>query len=421
MTFIKYCLFAMATTAWGFSAAATPSVNGANIPAESSIVDEQGNNWTLVSDVVEKNGADAGSTRIVKFLLLYKGVFYQENTAGNWYQWNGSSWPQTTDPRSVSTSGASIGVGTSVLVDSAKNVWTLTTGEIAYINGKQAASNHNTTLLVYYGGAIYCENTSGDWYMWTGSNWTEIPGDPRGPHVAQYVTYTSPACPASDPGCTPTFEGNSPVTFRTSTTKGNTIWVAATVSDYGGLHTITVQDSQGNSYHYLNQENDKAPGSQSVAQFYATDIKGGADTVTVDWTADNYKGVVAVEIGGVLASSFVGNSANIQDGQIPAGSDNVTSKNVSVGSTATPALLIALTMDTDGGGSDIGGSGYCAIPSGSGYTQVTQLWSWAVAGKPVCNLATLETKVVTNAGASAGTSTTTHLSDPYITMGAVFR
>ena len=292
-------------------------------------------------------------------------------------------------------------------------------------NGDRASGNYNTILLLFYNNTIYCENTSGEWYSWSGSAWIKVAGnpqsgDPRGPSLVQYIDYSSPVCPAADPTCTPPFVGNSGVTFTKVTTKGNTIWVAATVSDYGGVHTISVTDSQNNTYHLLDQGNDKTPGSQSVAQFYASNIQGGSDTVTVNWSGDNYKGVVAAEIAGVSASPLQGSGVDIQDGNITAGSDNVTSKDISVSAAGTSALLIALTMDTDGGGSDTGGSGFCAVSPGSGFTQIAQLWSWSPTGQAACNLATLETKTVTGSGSVAGTFSTPHQSDPYVTVAATF-
>jgi hypothetical protein len=116
----------------------------------------------------------------------------------------------------------------------------------------------------------------------------------------------------------------------------------------------------------------------------------------------------------------VGNSLDIQDGNLASSSDSVRSNEISVSASATPALLVALTMDTDGGGSDIGGTGFCAVPAGSGFTQVTQTWTWTVAGQAACNLATLETKIVTGASNVAGTFTTNHLADPYVTVATVF-
>jgi hypothetical protein len=490
---------------WGLTAlAATPSVNGANVFAQPSIIDSQGSTWTIVSGVVKKNGVEVGANYNVNLLLEFNQVFYVRNTSDDWYLWTGSTWSGTNDPRivspsgtrieagtdllvdselhvwtlpadgyasedgaragggynviailyyngviyaentsnewfswngaswtriagdpstinkSVSANGASIGVGASSLVDSGGNVWTLQTNEYAYRNGVRAAANYNAILLLYYNGVIYCENTTGGWYSWNGSNWTRVSGDPRGPNLVQYVGYTSAVCPANNPTCVPPGVGNSSVTFTKVTTKGNAIWVVATVSDYAGAHAISVTDSQNNTYHELNQGNDGAPGSQTVAQFYAGNILGGSDTVTVNWSYDNYKGVLAAEIAGVRGSPLVGNSLDIQDGNLASSSDSVRSNEISVSASATPALLVALTMDTDGGGSDIGGTGFCAVPAGSGFTQVTQTWTWTVAGQTPCNLATLETKIVTGAGNVAGTFTTNHLADPYVTVATVF-
>ena len=497
----------MATTP---SLAATPSVNGANIFAQPSIVDAQGSTWSIVSGVIQKNGVHVGSNRNVDLLLEYNEVFYQRNTSNDWYEWTATGWSATTDPRVVSangtrigtgtsvlidsqqhvwtlpatgyvyedggqvdamgdvigvlyydrvvycenasdvwyswngsswtklagdptstvttaapaqaasSSGSSIGVGSATLVDSGGNVWTLQTNEWAYVNGARANGNYNTILVLYYNGVIYSENTGAKWYSWNGSKWTQVAGDPRGPGLVQVVTYASPVCPASNPGCTPTFENNSSVTFTKVTTKGDAIWVAATVSDYGGIHVISVTDSQNNTYHALGQENDGAPGSQSVAQFYAGNIAGGADTITVNWTADNYKGVVAAEIAGVTGSPLVGSAVTVQDGNLASGSDNVSAGAIAMNTGGAPAFMVALTMDTDGGGSDVGGSGYCAVPAGAGFTQVMQLWNWAVTGQAACNLATLETKTTTGTGSAAGAFTSPHLADPYVTVSAVF-
>jgi hypothetical protein len=402
--------------------AATPSVNGASVFTVPEIIDAQGNAWTVASGVVQMNRSPIGYSANVNMLLDMNSVMYQRNAANHWYEWNGTSWPATSDPRVVSRSGSSISRGTDVLVDAGQHVWTLPTDAIAYRDGLRAASNWNTSQLVYLNGVIYSENGSHEWYAWSGANWTRIAGDPdpRGPHLVQYRTYTSPACPGSNPGCTPPFEGNTSVSFTQSTLKGDAIWVAATVSDYGGVHAITVTDSQGNAYHQLDQLNDGRPGAQSVASFYAANVSGGADTVTVNWSSDNYKGVVIAEIGGVTSTPLVGSAARIQDGGISAGSNNVASGRITVGSAATPALVVSLTMDTDGGGSDTGGTGFCAIPAGSGFGQVTQTWSWAAGGAAVCNLATFETSVLTAPGSIPVTFTTSHLSDPYLTVGAVF-
>src|SRR5882757_2498302 len=251
---------------WGLSAlAATPSVDGSNIPAASSIIDEQSNTWTMVSGVVQKNGVPVGTNYNGSFLLELDGVLYDRNTSGNWYTWTGSTWSSTSDPRVVSANGASAGVGANKIIDSASHVWMLGATGYAYRDGIRAAGNYNTVLILYHTNVVYTENTTGDWYSWNGSTWLQAAGDPRGPNLVQYSTYTSPTCPASNPGCIPPYVINTGVTFTKSTTKGNAIWVAATVSDYANVHAISVTDSQNNTYHLLNQSNDGPPGSQSVA------------------------------------------------------------------------------------------------------------------------------------------------------------
>ncbi len=421
---IIYCAFLLATSLMylqgAAAVAATPSVNGANIPAGPSIIDEQGNTWTLASEHVYKNGANVGNSSAVVFLLEYDGMFYALNSSNAWYVWTGSLWSRTNDPRAISANDASIGLGTEVLVDSARHVWALGTNGYVYKDGYRAGGGYDIVVVLNHDGVIYVENTNALWYSWNGSGWIPVSGDPRGPNLVQYNSYTSSPCPANDPGCIPPFYGNSSVTFNKTTTKGNAIWIAATVSDYGGTHTITVTDSQNNTYYELNQANDTQPGAQSLAQFYAENIRGGSDTITVNWTSDNYKGVVAAEIGGIAASPLVGHSVQIQDGKLVSASDNVSSNTISVPSGKTPALIIALTMDTDGGNSDTGGSGYCAVPVGTDYALITQLWNWSPGGRPVCNLATLETRTITSSSGVAGAFTTSHLSDPYVTVSAAF-
>ena len=155
------------------------------------------------------------------------------------------------------------------------------------------------------------------------------------PALLQYSTYQT----ADSNG-----ETQSSVQFDNPTKAGDTIWVVATISDYAGTHALTLTDTQGNVYTQLNQENDGPPGSQTVAQFYATNIAGDAttpNTVTLSAGWDDYRGLLITEIAGT-AGVPAGNSANIQDG-LPAGSGNVTSGSMTVAAGQTPALLLAVS------------------------------------------------------------------------------
>lgn len=211
------------------------------------------------------------------------------------------------------------------------------------------------------------------------------------------------------------FENDSTVQFQAPTKPGDAIWVAVTVSDFGGVHGISVSDTQGNAYTLLDQENDGQPGSQTVAHFYAANIvgdNGTPDTVTVHWSFDNYKGILAGEIAGVTGAPLVGHSANIQDA-LNGGTDNVTSGAIPVTSAQTPALLVALSMNTSGGNSDTGGSGFGGPAAGAGFLPRTMVWDWGT------NLATLETSSIAVAG-NAAPLFNAPATDAYLTVAAVF-
>jgi hypothetical protein len=210
-------------------------------------------------------------------------------------------------------------------------------------------------------------------------------------------------------------ENNSNVSFKAATTKGNAIWVAVTVADYGGVHSISISDSQGNTFTQLDQQNDGAPGSQSVAHFYAANIVGDAaapDTITVDWGYDDYKGILITEIAGVTAAPLVGHTSMIQDG-LAAGTNNVTAGPITVASAQTPALLLAVSMNTSGGSSDTGGSGYPGPAAGSGMTSEATFWDWGQ------NLATFVTATVTDAESISSVFNAPD-TDSFVTVAAVF-
>ena len=71
-------------------------------------------------------------------------------------------------------------------------------------------------------------------------------------------------------------------------------------------------------------------------------------------------------------------------------------------------------MNTSGGSSDLGGSGYGGPAAGAGLSTVASFWNWGV------NLATLATEPV-----ASGVSTTATFNAPdtdsYVTVAAVFQ
>jgi hypothetical protein len=210
-------------------------------------------------------------------------------------------------------------------------------------------------------------------------------------------------------------ENNSSVQFKSLTAAGHTLWVAVTVPDYGGIHTITVSDTQGNAFTQLDQQNDGPPGSQTVAQFYAANIVGDttvADTITVNWSNDNYKGILITEVAGTTTAPLVGHASAIQDA-LAEGTNKVTSGPIAVGAAQTPALLVAVSVNTSGGASDLGGSGYPGPAAGSGMTPVATFWDWGA------TLATFVTASVTSAESVSSVFNSPD-TDSYVTVAAVF-
>lgn len=210
-------------------------------------------------------------------------------------------------------------------------------------------------------------------------------------------------------------ENNSTLAFTKLTTKGDAIWVAVTVADFGGIHAISISDTQGNTYTQLDQQNDGQPGSQSLAHFYAANIVGDTstpDTITVAWGNDDYKGILITEISGVTTTPLVGHASTIQDG-LAAGTNNVTSGPIAVTAAQAPALLLAVSMNTSGGASDTGGSGAAGPAAGSGMTPVATFWDYGQ------NLGTFVTATVTGAESVSAVFNAPD-TDSYVTVAAVF-
>jgi hypothetical protein len=146
-----------------------PSVSGTNIPTAKQITDTSGNIWAVTGGVIYENGGLAGNSYNVKELLYENSVIYQENTSGDWYTWSGSQWVAGGNPSIVSASGTNIPAAAEI-TDGSDNVWTVS-GGVIYKNGVLAGNSYNVKELLFENNTIYQENTSGDWYTWSGSQW----------------------------------------------------------------------------------------------------------------------------------------------------------------------------------------------------------------------------------------------------------
>lgn len=212
------------------TAVSTASPDGTTIPSATKIIDASGNVWTVSSGVVYEHGTLAGYSKNVTLLLYENKLIYQQNSAGGWWSWNGSSWVSTSDPPAVSglcgttngmavttipvanlcsagaastvsgtgpwrwscggrnggtTASCSATVAAPVVVaspngttipsatkitDSSGKVWTVS-GGVVYANGALVGYSKNVTLLLYDNNIIYQQNSAGGWWSWTGSTW----------------------------------------------------------------------------------------------------------------------------------------------------------------------------------------------------------------------------------------------------------
>jgi hypothetical protein len=212
------------------AAATTASPNGTTIPAAAQIIDAGGNLWTVSGGVIDENGKLAGYSAGVTLLVYANSTIYQENAAGGWWSWNGTTWVSSSQPVAVagscgttngmavkttpaanlcsagnastvagtgpwtwscagSTGGTTASCAASLaapvvvtspngttipsatqIVDGSDNVWTLS-GGVVYEKGALAGYSKNVTLLLYDNNIIYQENASGGWWSWNGTTW----------------------------------------------------------------------------------------------------------------------------------------------------------------------------------------------------------------------------------------------------------
>jgi len=140
------------------------SANGSAMPPAGSLIDGSGNTWTLSGGVLYQNGAVAGVNYGVTLAMCFNGTIYQENSAGHFYQWTGSSWQPCGDPRLGLTSADGTTLPSAAnIIDKSGNVWTLVNG-VVNCNGAVVGVNYNVALVLWYGGVVYHCNTSGHFY-----------------------------------------------------------------------------------------------------------------------------------------------------------------------------------------------------------------------------------------------------------------
>ncbi|WP_245257555.1 hypothetical protein [Methylocapsa acidiphila] len=173
------------------SACLAASQAGTSIPSATQIIDSNGGVWTVGSNgICYVNGAQAQTCNSVTTLLYFQTTIYAGTKNGTWWRWNGSAWNQAPgDPRSTpSASGTTIPSATQ-FTDSGGNVWTVGSNGFCYINGVQAQTCNSVTTLLYYQNKIYANTTAYGWWIWNGSAWNQVAGNPQPAGSAAVTTY----------------------------------------------------------------------------------------------------------------------------------------------------------------------------------------------------------------------------------------
>ncbi len=85
----------------------------------------------------------------------------------------------TPNAGTVSANDATATLGSGTIKDSQLNAWTISSAGVVLENGTNAALSANVNLLLWHSNVIYQRNTVGNWWMWNGSGWVTVSGDPR--------------------------------------------------------------------------------------------------------------------------------------------------------------------------------------------------------------------------------------------------
>jgi hypothetical protein len=142
------------------------------------------------------------------------------------------------------------------LVDGAGNIWTVV-GGVIYENGLAQGVTQQVILLLYYGGAIYQENSHCMWWSWTAGAWTASSQPAIGgiPACGGSTSASSGSTSSSTGGTSTSTSGTGTSTSGTSTTGTSTSGSGSTsshpaASASGAMIPVVSKlvDSAGNSW-----------------------------------------------------------------------------------------------------------------------------------------------------------------------------
>jgi hypothetical protein len=102
------------------------TASGTTIPSATEVFDANGDVWTAAGGLCYLNGAQASGCSAVHELLFYGGQIYILNTAGMWWQWNGSSWTRVAnnpDPGATTSASSTTIAPAQRIFDTNGHIW----------------------------------------------------------------------------------------------------------------------------------------------------------------------------------------------------------------------------------------------------------------------------------------------------------
>lgn len=162
---------------------------------------------------------------------------------------------------------------------------------------------------------------------------------------------------------------SSSLSFNSSNTAGN--WIGVCIRAGAQGETFTVTDSNGNTYHQAVQFSDTldTPSGNTIAIFYAENIAGGSNTVTVSDTISGTLRFAILEYSGIATSNSLDITAGTQGSSASPNSGSATT-------TANGDLLLGAIATADGE-AFVAGAGYStkeSVPAEPSTKLIAQDW-----------------------------------------------
>lgn len=168
----------------------SPNNTVISLPGQ-SIVDEQGNTWSIINHKVAVNGVIDLTTRRVIQMAFENGRIWQKNADNLWWSKATPSDPWTPPAGTAidpipdvipSPDNTVVRTAAHVITDASGNTWSILNGQVA-LNGVADRTTRNVIELAYKDGRIWQENVDKLW-------WSK--GKPSDTWYPPYGTSTSP-------------------------------------------------------------------------------------------------------------------------------------------------------------------------------------------------------------------------------------